>query len=30
MGELGSALLDGFPDGQLTIPYDTWLWVATR
>ncbi len=30
LGELGSALLDGFPDGQLGIPYETWLWIATR
>ena len=25
------AILDRqFPDGQMRVPYETWLWVATR
>jgi SAM-dependent methyltransferase len=28
--EVRSVLLHGFPDGQLSVPYETWLWVAGR
>jgi len=30
LDELGAILTDEFPDGTMTVPYETWLWVATR
>jgi len=30
LGELRAVLDDQFPEGAMLVPYETWLWVATR
>ncbi len=30
LGELQAILDVKFPDGAMTVPYETWLWIATR
>jgi SAM-dependent methyltransferase len=30
MNQLRSTLLDAFPDGHMSVPYETYLWVAQR
>ncbi len=30
LGELRTILEEQFPDGRMSVQYETWLWIATR
>ena len=30
VGVFAGLLFDAFPDGEIRVPYETWLWTATR